>query len=99
VAQAVHRRGARVRRNRRRPRNRLQELFERPIFCFRAGDRLRPQGVVMSNHVVRWRAFWLGLCAIPLLIAEAPVAVAAKIKMAFPGPVTTFSLPYLVPPT
>jgi hypothetical protein len=29
-----HRSGARAVRNRREPRNRLQELFERPIFCF-----------------------------------------------------------------
>ena len=50
----------------------------------------------MSHHRLRWHRFWLGLCAIPFLFADAPVAVAAKIKMAFPGPVTTFSLPYLV---
>jgi ABC-type nitrate/sulfonate/bicarbonate transport system substrate-binding protein len=41
------------------------------------------------------RALWLNLCAI-LLVADAPPAVAGKIKMVFPGPVTTFSLPYLV---
>src|SRR5215218_2756867 len=50
----------------------------------------------MFHHRLRWHGFWLGLCAIPFLIADAPVAAAAKIKMAFPGPVTTFSLPYLV---
>ena len=50
----------------------------------------------MFHHRLRWHGFWLGLCAIPFLFADAPVAVAAKIKMAFPGPVTTFSLPYLV---
>ena len=32
----------------------------------------------------------------PLPIVDARVAVAAKVKMVFPGPVTTFSLPYLV---
>ena len=50
----------------------------------------------MFHHRLRWHRFWLGLCAVPFLIVDAPVAVAAKIKMAFPGPVTTFSLPYLV---
>jgi NitT/TauT family transport system substrate-binding protein len=50
----------------------------------------------MSHHRLRWHRFWLGLCAVPFLIVDAPDAVAAKIKMAFPGPVTTFSLPYLV---
>src|ERR1700730_9392734 len=50
----------------------------------------------MSHHRLRWHGFWLGLCAILFLLADAPVAVAAKIKMVFPGPVTTFSLPYLV---
>jgi hypothetical protein len=41
------------------------------------------------------RALWLSLCAV-LLLADVPAAVAGKIKMVFPGPVTTFSLPYLV---
>jgi NitT/TauT family transport system substrate-binding protein len=50
----------------------------------------------MSHHRLRWHRFWLGLCAVPFLIVDAPDAIAAKIKMAFPGPVTTFSLPYLV---
>jgi hypothetical protein len=31
-----------------------------------------------------------------LLTLEASAAAATKIKMVFPGPVTTFSLPYLV---
>jgi ABC-type nitrate/sulfonate/bicarbonate transport system substrate-binding protein len=31
-----------------------------------------------------------------LMSLQAPAALAAKIKMVFPGPVTTFSLPYLV---
>jgi hypothetical protein len=44
---------------------------------------------------IRLRALWLSLCAV-LLLADAPTAVAGKIKMVFPGPVTTFSLPYLV---
>ncbi|HEY7662140.1 MAG TPA: ABC transporter substrate-binding protein [Xanthobacteraceae bacterium] len=51
----------------------------------------------MAEHHVRWRAFWLSLCGFALLLSlEAPAALAAKIKMVFPGPVTTFSLPYLV---
>src|SRR6478752_5321905 len=50
----------------------------------------------MFHHCLRWHGFWLGLCLAIALIADAPVAVAAKIKMVFPGPVTTFSLPYLV---
>ncbi len=49
----------------------------------------------MSRRSIRLRALWLSLCAI-LLLADAPPAVAGKIKMVFPGPVTTFSLPYLV---
>ena len=50
----------------------------------------------MSHHRVRWRLFCSTLCLAVVLIVDAPVAVAAKIKMVFPGPVTTFSLPYLV---
>ena len=50
----------------------------------------------MSHHRVRWRLFCSTLCLAAALIVDAPVAVAAKIKMVFPGPVTTFSLPYLV---
>ena len=34
--------------------------------------------------------------AAALLVLDASAAGAAKIKMVFPGPVTTFSLPYLV---
>jgi NitT/TauT family transport system substrate-binding protein len=49
----------------------------------------------VSRRSIRLRALWLSLCAI-LLLADAPPAVAGKIKMVFPGPVTTFSLPYLV---
>jgi ABC-type nitrate/sulfonate/bicarbonate transport system substrate-binding protein len=38
-----------------------------------------------------------GLCAVAALLAlDASAAGAAKVKMVFPGPVTTFSLPYLV---
>jgi ABC-type nitrate/sulfonate/bicarbonate transport system substrate-binding protein len=36
------------------------------------------------------------LAVVAALVFEVPAASAAKIKMAFPGPVTTFSLPYLV---
>ncbi|MGZ3295192.1 MAG: hypothetical protein ACXU9D_18210, partial [Xanthobacteraceae bacterium] len=50
----------------------------------------------MSHHRVRWRVFWSILCLAAVLIVDTPAAVAAKIKMVFPGPVTTFSLPYLV---
>src|SRR3954452_13223171 len=50
----------------------------------------------MSHHRVRWRLFCSTLYLVAALTIDAPVAVAAKIKMAFPGPVTTFSLPYLV---
>jgi ABC-type nitrate/sulfonate/bicarbonate transport system substrate-binding protein len=39
----------------------------------------------------------LSACLIPALsLVDTSAAFAAKIKMAFPGPVTTFSLPYLV---
>lgn len=51
----------------------------------------------MANRRVRWRAFCLSLCSFAVLsITDAPIALAGKIKMVFPGPVTTFSLPYLV---
>jgi ABC-type nitrate/sulfonate/bicarbonate transport system substrate-binding protein len=43
------------------------------------------------------RAVVQGLCVVAALLAlDASTAGAAKIKMVFPGPVTTFSLPYLV---
>jgi ABC-type nitrate/sulfonate/bicarbonate transport system substrate-binding protein len=43
------------------------------------------------------RAVAQGLCVVAALLAlDASAAGAAKIKMVFPGPVTTFSLPYLV---
>ena len=54
---------------------------------------------------IRLRAFGPSLCvslrislgiAAALVVFDAPAADAGKIKMAFPGPVTTFSLPYLV---
>ena len=35
-------------------------------------------------------------CAIALTFAHAPAAVAAKIKLVSAGPVTTYSLPFLV---
>ena len=54
---------------------------------------------------IRLRAFGPSLCvslrislgiAAALVVFDAPAADAGKIKMAFPGPVTTFSLPYIV---
>lgn len=50
---------------------------------------------------IRLRAFGRSLCmsgciAAALLVFDASAASAGKIKMVFPGPVTTFSLPYLV---
>src|SRR5215475_1652624 len=50
---------------------------------------------------IRLRAFGRSLCmsgciAAALLVFDAPAVSAGKIKMVFPGPVTTFSLPYLV---
>jgi len=78
-------------------RNRLHELCERLIFQIAGDDRLSFLGVAMPHHRARWRAFLLGLCsAAVLIVADVPGAFAAKIKMVFPGPVTTFSLPYLV---
>jgi NitT/TauT family transport system substrate-binding protein len=51
----------------------------------------------MSHIPLRLRAIGPSLCiAAALLMIGAPPAAATKIKMAFPGPVTTFSLPYLV---
>jgi NitT/TauT family transport system substrate-binding protein len=51
----------------------------------------------MSSFHFRLRA---GLAALALAasvaVLDAPAAAAVKIKMVFPGPVTTFSLPYLV---
>src|ERR1043166_5608610 len=45
----------------------------------------------------RMRACLSGLLIVAIVTAlDAPAAFAAKIKMVFPGPVTTFSLPYLV---
>jgi ABC-type nitrate/sulfonate/bicarbonate transport system substrate-binding protein len=67
-----------------------------PFFASAEAIAFDPQGVAMSHHRVRWRVFCSTLCLAIALIADAPVAVAAKIKMVFPGPVTTFSLPYLV---
>src|SRR5207248_3954146 len=51
----------------------------------------------MSHIPLRLRAISpsLGIAA-ALLMIGAPPAAATKIKMVFPGPVTTFSLPYLV---
>jgi NitT/TauT family transport system substrate-binding protein len=51
----------------------------------------------MPYLCVSLRAFLLSACLIPALsLVDTSAAFAAKIKMAFPGPVTTFSLPYLV---
>jgi ABC-type nitrate/sulfonate/bicarbonate transport system substrate-binding protein len=53
----------------------------------------------MPHDFVRLRAFLtpvsLGVVA-ALMLLDVTAASAGKIKMAFPGPVTTFSLPYLV---
>ena len=51
----------------------------------------------MPHLCVSLRAFLLSACLTPALsLVDTSAAFAAKIKMAFPGPVTTFSLPYLV---
>jgi ABC-type nitrate/sulfonate/bicarbonate transport system substrate-binding protein len=55
----------------------------------------------MPHRLIRLRAFAPQLCFASLCFAAALLtfdasANAAKIKMVFPGPVTTFSLPYLV---
>src|SRR5436190_22791537 len=51
----------------------------------------------MSHIPLRLRAIGPSLCiAAALLMLGAPPAATTKIKMVFPGPVTTFSLPYLV---
>jgi ABC-type nitrate/sulfonate/bicarbonate transport system substrate-binding protein len=51
----------------------------------------------MSQIPLRLRAVGPILCiAAALFIVDASPAAATKIKMVFPGPVTTFSLPYLV---
>src|SRR6185312_13940071 len=51
----------------------------------------------MSHIPLRLRAIGPTLWLVAaLLTLEASAAAATKIKMVFPGPVTTFSLPYLV---
>jgi ABC-type nitrate/sulfonate/bicarbonate transport system substrate-binding protein len=51
----------------------------------------------MPRVHIRLCAVAQGLCVVAALLAlDASAAGAAKIKMVFPGPVTTFSLPYLV---
>ena len=51
----------------------------------------------MPDNFPRLPALLLSSClAAALMLVEVPSARAAKIKMVFPGPVTTFSLPYLV---
>ena len=48
----------------------------------------------MPHLCVSLRAFLLSACLIPALsVVDTSAAFAAKIKMAFPGPATTFSLP------
>jgi ABC-type nitrate/sulfonate/bicarbonate transport system substrate-binding protein len=51
----------------------------------------------MPHFCVRLRGLLLSACLVAApSVLDARVALAGKIKMAFPGPVTTFSLPYLV---
>src|SRR5207237_6781565 len=50
----------------------------------------------MPHPCVRLRACATGLCRMTTVPCFDAPAFAAKIKMVFPGPVTTFSLPYLV---
>src|SRR5437899_10163181 len=58
---------------------------------------LPSRGAIMSHVCPPLRAFLPSLFVLAALIGfDAPAAFAAKIKMVFPGPVTTFSLPYLV---
>jgi hypothetical protein len=49
----------------------------------------------MSLHAPRvgTRLIAIGLCALAALALPAPAAFAAKIKMVFPGPATSFGLP------
>jgi ABC-type nitrate/sulfonate/bicarbonate transport system substrate-binding protein len=71
-------------------------MFEGLIFpLFPLAPRLGENG--MSANFSRLSAFMASSClAAVLTLLGAPCASAAKIKMVFPGPVTTFSLPYLV---
>jgi ABC-type nitrate/sulfonate/bicarbonate transport system substrate-binding protein len=53
----------------------------------------------MSHHLHRRLLTWLyriGFCALATLALHIPTANAAKIRMVFPGPPTTFSLPLYV---
>src|SRR5713101_7962462 len=51
----------------------------------------------MPDMRARLRDLLLSLAVVAaLIVLDSPAASAGKIKMAFPGPVTTFSLPYLV---
>src|SRR6266487_76612 len=65
--------------------------FSEPMIAVQLGGKF-------MLYVMRLRAIALGLCiaAALFLTFDASPAHAAKIKMVFPGPVTTFSLPYLV---
>ena len=65
--------------------------FSEPMIAVQLGGKF-------MLYVMRLRAIAPGLCiaAALFLTFDASPAHAAKIKMVFPGPVTTFSLPYLV---
>jgi NitT/TauT family transport system substrate-binding protein len=76
----------------------LHAIAERPIFQVALTDAFR-LGVIMPHARARLRAssFLLSLAVVAaFIVLDVPAARAGKIKMAFPGPVTTFSLPYLV---
>jgi ABC-type nitrate/sulfonate/bicarbonate transport system substrate-binding protein len=61
------------------------------------GSHFAFRGVAMSLMRFSLRSLVAGACFIALLtLVDAAPAMAGKIKMVFPGPVTTFSLPYLV---
>src|SRR5262249_40133908 len=54
-------------------------------------------GAAMAHIRVSFRCSLVSVCLIAFLVLmDARPAGAGKIKMVFPGPVTTFSLPYLV---
>jgi ABC-type nitrate/sulfonate/bicarbonate transport system substrate-binding protein len=67
--------------------------FSEPTIAVQLGGKF-----MLYLYVMRLRAIAPILCiATALFLAfDASAAHAAKIKMVFPGPVTTFSLPYLV---
>jgi ABC-type nitrate/sulfonate/bicarbonate transport system substrate-binding protein len=72
-------------------------MAERPIFAIVGGQVFAFSGVVMPHIHVSMRWLLPSVCLVALLnLIDAAPATAGKIKMVFPGPVTTFSLPYLV---